>query len=340
MIAQPIRFWNRFWFGPVSARPLGAFRIVFGLLFLANLGLLAGEADVWLSDAGYLQGTEARELAGPLRWSPLQVVQDPASVRLWLLATAAVGVLFTVGWQTRWMGILLYLLMLAIHHRNIATCSGADVLLMIVLFLLMLSPCGAAFSLDARRLARRRGTPAEPLILPWPQRLIQFQVALVYFITALIKATGPTWANGTALHYVLSNTEFCRYSLGLTAYPMLINALTFGTVILEFSLAFLLWFRAARPWILFAGLALHGGILVTVNIPIFGELMAASYLLFLSPEELDGLLRRFDPRRWSGRGQVRADRRPRFDKAHRRNGRPHVVRDRSPARIEDRTIRR
>ncbi len=332
MTANPIRLWNRFWFGPISARPLGAFRIVYGLIFLANLALLAGEADLWLSDAGYFRGTESSELAGPLRWSPLQVVQDPATIRLWVAATAVVGVLFTIGWQTRWVGLLLYGLMLSIHHRNIPSCSGADTLLMIELFLLMLSPCGAAFSLDARRRARRRGTAADPLIVPWAQRLIQFQVALVYFVTALLKATGPSWANGTALHYVLNNAEFCRYTLGLTSYPALINALTFAAVILEFALPFLLWFRAVRPWIMLAGLALHGGILLTVNIPIFGELITASYLLFLTPEELDGLLRGLDPRGWFRSRRLGAvPSSLRFDAAHRIGGPWRRGRDNRPS---------
>jgi len=90
-VTSPIRVWNRFWFGPISARPLGAFRIVFGLIVLLNLALLAPEAEEWLSDAGRLGGPEARELAGPFRPSPLQYVQDPATVRLWLAATAVVA---------------------------------------------------------------------------------------------------------------------------------------------------------------------------------------------------------------------------------------------------------
>ena len=34
---------------------------------------------------------------------------------------------------------------------RVTTASGADVLLMLMAFYLMLSPCGAAYSLDARR---------------------------------------------------------------------------------------------------------------------------------------------------------------------------------------------
>ena len=79
---NPITAWKNFFFGPVSAKPLGVFRIVFGLVLLMYLSLMTVEFDYWYTDAGYLQGTEAREAAGPLRFSPLQYVHD-TTVPMW-----------------------------------------------------------------------------------------------------------------------------------------------------------------------------------------------------------------------------------------------------------------
>ncbi len=296
---NPLRAWNAFWFGPISARPLGVFRIVFSLVILANLGFLSFEMDYWLTDVGLLQGTEACEVAGPMRLSPLNWVQDPTSMRIFFAATAVVATLLTIGWRTRVMSVLLFLMMLAIHHHNVVTASGADSLVMILTFYVMLCPCGAAFSLDARRAARRRGTLAEPLILPWAQRLIQFQIALIYLDTAMLKCNGSSWINGTALHYVLNNSEVGWLRLDpLTQYPVAINVLTYGALLFEFALAFLLWFRATRHWAILAGLALHGGIHLTVNIPIFGEMMVACYICFMQPDEVDAVLRRINPANW------------------------------------------
>ncbi len=219
--------------------------------------------------------------------------------RIALGATAAFAALFALGWHTRVVGVLLYAGMLSIHHRNLTTSSGADNLLMVMAFYLMISPCGAAYSLDARRArARRGGAAAEPLIVPWSLRLIQVQISILYFMTALLKARGTTWIDGTALYYVLNLDEYRRFSLGLTEFPLLIHALTLGALLTEFSLAFLLWFRATRPWAILAGIALHGSILLTVNIPLFGELLMASYLTFLNATELDALLRAVNPRAW------------------------------------------
>lgn len=299
-----MRAWDRFWFGPVSARPLGAFRVLFGLACLQNLMLLAGSHETWLSDAGYLQGPEAAELAGPLRPSPLIWFQSPAAARTVLAVTAIVTVLFTIGWRTRWVGMALFACNLSIHNRNLLTCSGADVLLMALTFYLMLSPCGAAYSLDALRAARRGGGRSEPLIVPWAQRLIQAQISVLYFITALHKAGGATWREGTALYYVLGDPEFRRFTLGLTEYPLLVHGLSFGALVLEFGLAFLLWFRPTRLAVICAGVALHAGVLLTVNIPVFSELMMASYITFLSSSEWAGL------RRALGRREASAAERP------------------------------
>jgi hypothetical protein len=206
---------------------------------------------------------------------------------------------FLVGWRTRLMSVLLYLGLLSLYHRNIATNCGPDQLMMITSFYLMLSPCGAAYSLDARREASRRGAPAEPLCIPWAQRLLQVQLCIIYFATAAFKCTGTSWLGGTAIHYVLFNHEVGQFNLEwLARYPVLLNVLALAAIIIEFALAFLLWFRPSRRWIALLGIALHAGIAPLVNVPLFGEQMTALYLLFLDPDELDRLLGLVDPRSW------------------------------------------
>ena len=303
---NPLRDWNTFWFKPVSARPLGAFRILYGLTALANLGLISVDFNLWYSGVGIVQGAEARELAGPLRFSILQYYQDPATAWAVYWGTAAVAVLFTLGWHTRIMGILLYLGTLTLYHRNIATNSGPDSLITILSFYLMLSPCGAAYSLDALRAKQRRGgTVAEPLIAPWPQRLIQLQLCVIYFNTAVWKCTGYTWPNGTAVHYVLHNPEVGRLTLDpLSDYTILISLMTHGALVGEFLLAFFLWSRATRPYVITLGVMLHVGIEFIVNAPLFGPLMMSCYILFLSIDEWDGALRRLNPRRWFARASA------------------------------------
>ena len=107
---RPVRAWNSFFFRPTSARPLGAIRILFGLLALANLAFSAVDLDYWYTDAGLLRGDEARNVAGPLQLSPLHYLQDPASVRVAFAFTATAAALP------------------ALRERMLQTTLGVDVL--------------------------------------------------------------------------------------------------------------------------------------------------------------------------------------------------------------------
>lgn len=301
---NPIRAWNRFWFAPISAKPLGVYRILFGLMVLGHLFLISFDLDFWYTDIGLLQGDEAAVTAGPLRPTPLAYFQDPTSVRVALMMLAGVAVAFTLGWRTRITGVLLYLGMLSFYNRNLLTNCGPDQVMMITSFYMMLAPCGAAFSLDARRKARARGTVAEPLIYPWAQRLMQLQLCVIYFVTAFLKCGGPTWLSGTAIHYVLYNHEVGQLNMEwLAAHTIVINLMAHTALLLEFALAFLLWFRPTRRWVALAGVLLHAGIWPMVNVPLFGEQMTALYILFLAPDELAALGRIFRPSYWLGRSR-------------------------------------
>jgi hypothetical protein len=303
---NPIRAWNRFWFAPVSARPLGAFRVVFGLLILAHLALISVDLDFWYTDAGLFRGDEAALTSGPLRPSILHYYQDPVSVRVALGMLVAVVVAFTLGWRTRLMSVFTYVGMLMFYNRNIATNCGPDQVMMITSFYLMLAPCGAAYSLDARRIARARGTLAEPLILPWAQRFMQLQLCAIYFATAFLKSNGKMWANGTALHPILFNHEVGQFNFEwLAAHTLVINFMAHAALAIEFAIVFLLWFRPTRRWIALLGVALHVGIWPIVNVPLFGEQMVALYIVFLDPDELAALIAFFRPSTWLGREKAK-----------------------------------
>jgi hypothetical protein len=309
---NPIRAWSRFFFEPVSARPLAVFRIIYGLMMIVYLALMVDEFDYWYTGSGFLRGIEVREAAGPLRFSPLQYVEDSLTPRLVLAGTFAAALGLTLGWRTRWMNFALYLGLLTLYHRNIASSGGTDAVPLILAFHLMLCPSGAAYSLDARRrsgMADRNVGPTGmadrnvgPTIVPWGLRLLQVQLCVIYFQSCAVKCQGPTWSNGTAVHYVLFNDEFNYFALGwLGGYPLLVNLMTHGALLIEFALAFWLWFRPTRRWAILGGVLLHAGIRPMLNVPGFGEFMCATYLTFLDADEIAALLRALDPRGWLAR---------------------------------------
>ncbi len=294
---NPIRSWNRLLFAPISARPLGAFRIVYGVLMLIYLSSMTVEFDLWYTSKGILTAPEARETAGVLRFSALQYTDNPMIAYAVLAATFATVVGFTVGWRTRIMSILFYAEMLTLYHRNVLANGGPDAVPFLLSFYMMFCPSGAAYSLDAHREAKKRGTAAEPLIVPWGVRLLQMQICLIYFQSCVIKSRGEVWLNGTTVHYILFNREFGLFNVEwLAQYPLLINLMTHGALLFEFAAAFWLWFRPTRRWAILCGVLLHMGIWPIINVPGFGEVMIATYITFLAPDELQAILRRLDPR--------------------------------------------
>ena len=120
------------------------------------------EFDYWYTDAGLLQGSEAREAAGPYRLSPLNYVQGPTTAHLFYVVTVAAAVGLTLGWRTRFMNVLLYLGMLSLYHRNVTANGEPDAVPMIVCFYLMLCPSGAAFSLERAERPGSGGRPPSP----------------------------------------------------------------------------------------------------------------------------------------------------------------------------------
>ena len=112
---NPIKAWNRFLFGPISARPLGLYRIAFGVLMMIYLAVMTLEFDYWYTDNGLLQGTESREAAAvmrraqPLRFSPLHYVHDPVTPRIVLAIAFAAALGVTLGWRTRVISVVLWL---------------------------------------------------------------------------------------------------------------------------------------------------------------------------------------------------------------------------------------
>jgi hypothetical protein len=132
--------------------------------------------------------------------------------------------------------------------------------------------------------------------------MLQMQLCLIYFQSCVIKCDGATWMNGTANHYVLFNYEFNWFNFQwLAGYPLIVNFMTHSALMMEFALAFWLWFKPTRRWAIACGLLLHAGIRPILNIPGFGELMCATYLTFLDPDEAMALVRALDPRAWLAR---------------------------------------
>ncbi len=302
---HPLRDWDRFFFAPQRARVLGLFRIALGLMVIYSFILWARDATTFFSDEGLLTTHSLDDGMFRAYHTLLYYFTSPWAVRLALAAVFATAILFTVGYQTRIVTLVLFVLVVSFHERNNLVLNSGDTILRNMLFFFLFAPAGTAYSVDSliRRLRTAESEDGvDELCPPWAQRMMAIQVSVVYFTTAYAKSRGDLWHAGHAIYYVLGLIDFNKRGVEqLMNYPVIYSALSFATLFGEVIMAFILWFRAARPYAVLLGLFIHGWIIATMTIPVFGIIMLLVYIPFFSEEELDeGLVKwraRFSTRR-------------------------------------------
>ncbi|MEM7152886.1 MAG: hypothetical protein AAF799_08585 [Myxococcota bacterium] len=185
---------------------------------------------------GFFDGDAVLEyLRGP-RYSLLHFWDSTTAMWIHLVAFWGVAVAFMVGFRTRLAGILTFVLMNSLLHRNTLGWEGTDIVFRVFLAYLVLSRCGHAYSVDnwlrCRRL-RKAGRLSEPggpgdgaglapcpehpeglaaiyrRIPVWPRRLMMLQLAVLYFTTGILKH-GTVWQQGDAIYYALNLDHFHR----------------------------------------------------------------------------------------------------------------------------------
>ncbi len=273
--------WNRFWFDPVPTSTLALVRIAYGLVLLAWCGFMSFDLVAFFSGSGVLP----ERLALPWTWSLLEAF--PSDLALFilfaLLVVAAACVL--VGWHTRLAAVVAFVALVSFERRNLVVLNGADILLRLFALYLALAPAGASFSLDRWRHHRDRFWEF-PARSPWPLRLVQLQLSVLYLSTVWLKLQGTTWRDGTAVSYAWRVAEVIRFDLPawLTSSAPVMALATYLTLAVEVALAVLIWNRRARPWVIAAGVALHLSVLATIRVGLFSVTVFVGYLAFTRPE--------------------------------------------------------
>jgi hypothetical protein len=267
-------------------RSLATFRIVLALLAFSDLANRATDLTAHYADAGVLPRTVL--LTQVLsRWSfSLNLMNGEPWFQVLLFGVgmlAAFGVL--VGYRTRLMVFLVWLVLLSIQARNPLVNGSESPFLRMLYFWGMLLPLGAYWSVDRVRSALPRPSPR---FLSLATFGLFLQIAFVYWFTAALKS-GPEWrVDHTALYYVLSLDQIAT-PIGhyLLNFPSLLEVLTFGTFLLEAVgpiLLFCPFFTGpVRTGAALAFMSLHFGIWLTMDIGIFPWVSAFCMVCFFPP---------------------------------------------------------
>jgi hypothetical protein len=280
--------------------PLESALILFGWMTATVLVLVAVGARLTLppeqrKDGGsFLQWTAAVWIiATVLVVLSLWLRSGPSESSLALQAAGIVWAIavfaLLVGFYTRTSAVLVWLLTNSFSNLNPFIDNAGDSVRSILVFYLMLCPCGAAWSVDSWW-ERKKGRLQGPVFAePWPLRLLFIQMIYIYFCNGLSKVFSPSWQDGEALYYVLSDLVLSRVSYNELPAPMLVTRmLTWAVLIWE--VGFPLW--VALPWTrttaLLFGVMFHVGIFATMEIGGFVPYMLVLYLPLMAWEKLGG----------------------------------------------------
>jgi vitamin K-dependent gamma-carboxylase-like protein len=291
LAGRGIDAWNRFWFERESTAPLALMRIAFGALMIVWTVSLIPTVDPMLSSGGIAPEQPAQVGLERSVWGLLGFTQSHAVLVGVVVLLGVSALLLTIGLATRVAAVVLWLLLLAIERRSPLVFNSGDGLLRILAFYFALAPSGAAYSVDAWLRDGRRLLPA-PARAVWPLRLMQVQFSAIYLFAAWGKARGATWTDGTAVSYAMRITDVVRFQAPqwFTDSLLLSNLFTYGTLVLELSLAILVWNRKLRPWVLLGGISLHFGIDLTIRVGFFSLAMFTLYLVWVPAARAERVL--------------------------------------------------
>ena len=200
--------WENFWFKQIDARQYAALRIAFGGLSAVYLIGLLPYVETQFSSLGWLGNVRQIAIQNGGSWSLFFI---PAGVHATTVAYAIVLIgivsafLLMIGWQSRLTACITWLVWVSVWNRNPLLLDGDDAVLKVMCFYLLLSPCGNCWSVDACL----HKMPEHVAV--WPLRLIQFQIALLYFVSGWVKFQSPEWLDGTIMQYVLIHPQYSRW---------------------------------------------------------------------------------------------------------------------------------
>jgi predicted DCC family thiol-disulfide oxidoreductase YuxK len=299
-LAPLMRAWSQIWFKDRSTSPLELSRIGIGAALLLHYGMATPYLLTFWGDAGWLpRALLAREIADP--WMQSVFFHLTASwqwfaVHAFFLFCCAA---FMLGWRTSWVKWLVLVGHISYDHRNPDLPYGVDAILACLLLILCFAPIGRALSLDRVREVRSAklkslaGAPPT-FTSPWAfacTRLMQIQMAVLFFFSAADKLKGDDWWDGDAVWLVFSSNDYYNGALLdlLASHYWLANVATYGTVLIEIAFPFLIWQRRSRPYMLAAAIFLHLQFALLMKLYYFSFVMIMGHMSFVRRQWLSGL---------------------------------------------------
>lgn len=272
--------WDRFFFEPLSTKGIGLFRIFWGLLILAYFFFDLANIETFYGEKAILS---LKSALGQFPYPHLNLFQfiGVANKTLYTFMTiyGMAIICFIFGLYTKQALFILFVCMVSLHQRNIWLLSSSDLLIRLITFYLLFTPCERSYSLDKKRLNQKEFAEL------WGLRLIQIQVSVVYVLTVWQKLKGESWLDGTAVYYATRLEAFKNIE-----FPLLLDSIfnlrmiSWMTLALELALGIMIWFKEFKRPLVILGILFHLGIELMMSIPFFELVMIVLLMTFVLDE--------------------------------------------------------
>lgn len=266
----------------IDLRSLALMRITMALLILVDLVLRSSAITLFYTDAGVLPRAKWLELHNKWYWSI-----HAATGALWwqillftLAAVFAIGLL--VGYRTRLMNFLSWVLLVSLMNRNEMLLQGGDILLVLMCFWGMFLPLGAKWSVDAALQPEYLRNPNQQrfhsdkaqLYFSMATVAVIFQVLFLYFFTALLKTGAPWRFPFEAAQYTLEIQHFATpIAIWFRELTPLLPAGAAYVIAVEFIAPILVLLPILWPYVRIVGLlllaSLHVAFMLLLHIGLF-----------------------------------------------------------------------
>jgi hypothetical protein len=211
-----------------------------------------------------------------------------------MVVAAVVASLMAIGYKTRLMTALSWLLLISLQNRNPLILQGGDVFLRAVMFWAMFLPIGMKLSVDSYIPPHLINNPMVTSSLTFkrrwfhliPELCMMLQISYVYVFAGIIKWFEPSWQAGEGLFYALHTDQFTtRLALWLQTLDLPLKVANDCVIYGEIFLPLLMfvpyknrWFRLATVFSLWG---LHLGIALILKVGIFSLVGVAASLIIV-----------------------------------------------------------
>jgi hypothetical protein len=266
----------------IDTQTLAAFRIIAGLLIIADLFLRSRNFSFYYTEDGAVPRELAQLMSSEGAISIYHYTTDPALIAGLFVLQGLIAIQLLVGYKTRIATILSFLLVVSLDHHNPLVLSYADTLFRLLLFWAIFLPLGERWSIDA---VHTDSVPRES-VASVASALILGQMVFMYVVNGLHKAQDELWTSGEATPLIMGlhdTTFFLAPYIREFQTLLQIGSLVWFYMLLFSWLLFVLRGRLRMALVaMFMGS--HASFIVTVRIGAFPYVAMVGVLLFLQAQ--------------------------------------------------------